>query len=92
MQTEISPYSAMRYRDALTRLALQRANIMHVVDLKRGVFPASHRNANRPPHHIEKSAPPAASRSHDGSCQVRPSQTKPGDANPPGRKDIIMLN
>jgi hypothetical protein len=36
MQTEISPYDATGDRDALTRLALQRANIMHLVDLKRG--------------------------------------------------------
>ena len=36
MQTEISP--ATGYRDALTRLALQRANIMHLVDLKRGGY------------------------------------------------------
>jgi hypothetical protein len=38
MQTEISPYNATGYRDALTRLALQRANIMHLVDLKRGGY------------------------------------------------------
>src|SRR3984893_11729718 len=38
MQTEISPYSATGYRDALARLALQRANIMHLVDLKRGGY------------------------------------------------------
>jgi hypothetical protein len=36
MQTEISPYDATGDRDALTRLALQRANIMDLVDLKRG--------------------------------------------------------
>jgi hypothetical protein len=38
MQTEISSYSATGYRDALARLALQRANIMHLVDLKRGGY------------------------------------------------------
>jgi hypothetical protein len=38
MQTEISPYNATGYRDALARLALQRANIMHLVDLKRGGY------------------------------------------------------
>jgi hypothetical protein len=38
MQTEISPYNATEYRDALARLALQRANIMHLVDLKRGGY------------------------------------------------------
>jgi hypothetical protein len=38
MQTEISPYDATGYRDRLARLALQRANIMHLVDLKRGGY------------------------------------------------------
>ena len=38
MQTEISPYNATEYRDVLARLALQRANIMHLVDLKRGGY------------------------------------------------------
>jgi len=32
MQVEISPYNATEYRDVLARLALQRANIMHLVD------------------------------------------------------------
>jgi hypothetical protein len=35
VQTEIFRYDATGHRDALTRLALQRANIMHLVDLKR---------------------------------------------------------
>ena len=39
MQTEISPYNATEYRDVLARLALQRANMMHLVDLKRGGTP-----------------------------------------------------
>src|SRR3984893_3994025 len=39
MQTEISPYDATGYRDEHERLALQRANIMHLVDLKRGGTP-----------------------------------------------------
>src|SRR6266576_2802912 len=38
MQTEISDYNATGYRDVLARLALQRANIMHLVDLKRGGY------------------------------------------------------
>ena len=38
MQTEISPYDATGYRDKHERLALQRANIMHLVDLKRGGY------------------------------------------------------
>jgi len=38
MQTAISPYDATGYRDVLARLALQRANIMHLVDLKRGGY------------------------------------------------------
>jgi hypothetical protein len=38
MQTEISPFSATRLKDARARLALQRANIMHLVDLKRGGY------------------------------------------------------
>jgi hypothetical protein len=38
MQTEIPPYNATEYRDVLARLALQRANIMHLVDLKRGGY------------------------------------------------------
>jgi hypothetical protein len=38
MQTEISPYNATGHRDVLARLALQRANIMHLVDLKRGGY------------------------------------------------------
>jgi hypothetical protein len=38
MQTEISPYNASGYRDEHARLALQRANIMHLVDLKRGGY------------------------------------------------------
>jgi hypothetical protein len=38
MQTETSPYNATEYRDVLARLALQRANIMHLVDLKRGGY------------------------------------------------------
>jgi hypothetical protein len=36
MQTEISPYDATGYRDARKHVALLRANIMHLVDLKRG--------------------------------------------------------
>ena len=39
MQTEISPYDATGYRDVHARRALQRANIMHLVDLKRGATP-----------------------------------------------------
>ena len=39
MQTAISPYNATEYRDVLARLALQRANMMHLVDLKRGGTP-----------------------------------------------------
>ena len=39
MQTETSHYGATKYRDVLARLALQRANIMHLVDLKRGGTP-----------------------------------------------------
>ena len=39
MRTETSPYGATEYRDVLARLALQRANIMHFVDLKRGGTP-----------------------------------------------------
>jgi hypothetical protein len=38
MQTEISPYDATGYRDEHERLALRRANIMHLVDLKRGGY------------------------------------------------------
>jgi hypothetical protein len=38
MQTETPPYGATEYRDVLARLALQRANIMHLVDLKRGGY------------------------------------------------------
>ena len=38
MQTEISPYDATGYRDMLARMALQRASIMHLVDLKRGGY------------------------------------------------------
>jgi hypothetical protein len=38
MQTEISPYSATQHRDVRARLSLQRANIMHLVDLKRGGY------------------------------------------------------
>jgi hypothetical protein len=38
MQTEISRYDAAGNRDRLARLVLQRANIMHLVDLKRGGY------------------------------------------------------
>ena len=38
MQTEVSPYNATGHGDVLARLALQRANIMHLVDLKRGGY------------------------------------------------------
>jgi hypothetical protein len=38
MQTEICPYNATEYRDVLARLALRRANVMHLVDLKRGGY------------------------------------------------------
>jgi hypothetical protein len=38
MQTEISDYNATRYRDVLARAALRHANIMHLVDLKRGGY------------------------------------------------------
>jgi hypothetical protein len=38
MHTEISPYHATASRDVLARLALQRASIMHLVDLKRGGY------------------------------------------------------
>jgi hypothetical protein len=38
MQTETSSSGATEYSDALARFALQRANIMHLVDLKRGGY------------------------------------------------------
>jgi hypothetical protein len=38
MQTETTTNGAMEYRDVLARLALQRTNIMHLVDLKRGGY------------------------------------------------------
>ena len=38
MQTKISSYGATGYRDVHARLALQRANIMHLVDMKRGGY------------------------------------------------------
>jgi hypothetical protein len=38
MQTDIPPYDATGYRDMLARLALQRASIVHLVDLKRGGY------------------------------------------------------
>ncbi len=38
MQTEISPFDATGYRDRLALMVLQRANIMHLVDLKRGGY------------------------------------------------------
>ena len=66
MQTEISPYDATGYRDERERLALRLPNIMHLVDLKRGVLPASHGNADRPHQSaavdfdLSKSVPPVA--------------------------------
>ena len=39
MHTEIRAYHAMTSRDILARVALQRASIMHLVDLKRGGTP-----------------------------------------------------
>ena len=53
MQTEISPYDAMGYRDVLARLALQRANIMHLVDLKRGGY-SPRRTEMRIGHRIDR--------------------------------------
>jgi hypothetical protein len=47
MQT-ISPYNATEYKDALARLALQRANIMHLVDLKRGGYSPRRTELRRP--------------------------------------------
>jgi hypothetical protein len=41
MQTEISSYDATGYRDALKHVALLLANIMHLVDLKRGGYSPS---------------------------------------------------
>ena len=38
MQIEIFPTVRLKYRDVHARLALQRANIMHLVDLKRGGY------------------------------------------------------
>jgi hypothetical protein len=38
MKTEISHYDATGYKDMLARMTLQRANIMHLVDLKRGGY------------------------------------------------------
>ena len=38
MHTEIRAYHAMTSRDILARVALQRASIMHLVDLKRGGY------------------------------------------------------
>ena len=38
MHTEISRYHATASKDVLARLALQRASIMHLVDLKRGGY------------------------------------------------------
>jgi len=68
MQTAISPYDATGYRDVLARLALQRANIMHLVDLKRGGYSPRRtemrigRLTNRPPSIsiLSKRAPPVA--------------------------------
>ena len=87
---KIPRYDALGHRDALTRLALQRANIMHVVDLKRGVFPASHRNADRPPHHSAavnfKSIEKCTSRRLTFPRRALPSETVSnlGGANLPG--------
>ena len=50
MHTQISRYHATASKDALARLALQRASIMHLVDLKAGVTPRVHRIADRPSH------------------------------------------
>jgi hypothetical protein len=68
MQTEISPYDALGHRDALTRLALQRANIMHLVDLKRGGYSPRRTEMRigrlttrlRSISNLSKSVPPAA--------------------------------
>ena len=68
MQTETSHYGARKYRDVLARLALQRANIMHLVDLKRGGYSPRRtemrigRLTNRPPSIsiLSKRAPPVA--------------------------------
>jgi hypothetical protein len=38
MHTQISRYHATASKDVLARLALQRASIMHLVDLKRGGY------------------------------------------------------
>jgi hypothetical protein len=38
MHAEISRYNATSSRDVLARLALRRASIMHLVDLKRGGY------------------------------------------------------
>jgi hypothetical protein len=68
MQTETSHDGATKYRDVLARLALQRANIMHLVDLKRGGYSPRRtemrigRLTNRPPSIsiLSKRAPPVA--------------------------------
>jgi len=68
MQTKISSYDATGYRDVHARLALQRANIMHLVDLKRGGYSPRRtemrigRLTNRPPSIsiLSKSAPSVA--------------------------------
>ena len=68
MQTETSHYGATKYRDVLARLALQRANIMHLVDLKRGGYSPRRtemrigRLTNRPPSIsiLSKRVPPVA--------------------------------
>jgi hypothetical protein len=38
MQHKHSGYDAMSYKDAIESLELRRANIMHLVDLKRGGY------------------------------------------------------
>ena len=44
MHTEIRAHHAMASRDILASLALQRASIMHLVDLKRGCYSPSAQN------------------------------------------------
>ena len=68
MHTETSPYGATEYRAVLARLALQRANIMHLVDLKRGGYSPRRtemrigRLTDRPQSNsiLSKSVPPVA--------------------------------
>ena len=80
MQTKISSYDATGYKETCFAATLQRANIMHLVDLKRGGYSPRHRDAiqrltdrrgKAHPHRLTFHRPTALPRAHSARARAK---------------------